>query len=175
MRTSLVFLGISLTKAEECSSGALVSLLFPLSILVRQKSSLELFYREEHLDVHARLVSVPIRVRITGKEMVARDAFASSYVSASHVNGMRYVLDDFKFHWCSNLMQIAELSGDNVVPREKVSARSALACSAAFRIRGVLKKGINRAHTLVTQFSRSNSEMLQYKWRLMYLLESDLN
>lgn len=41
-------------------------------------------------------------------------------------------------------MQIAELSGDNVVPREEVSARFTLASSGAFRIRGVLKKGINR-------------------------------
>lgn len=96
-------------------------------------------------------------------------------VCVTRVNGVRYVLDDFKFHWCSNLMQIAELSGDNVVPREEVSARSALASSGAFRIRGVLKKGINRAYTLVIQFSRSNSEMLQYKWKLTYLLESDLN
>lgn len=37
-------------------------------------------------------------------------------------------------------MQIAELSGDNAVPREEVFPRFALASSGSFHIRGVLKK-----------------------------------
>lgn len=134
---------------ERCSRPRI--LLFPLSILVHQKSSLELLYRGEHLDVHAGFVSLPIRTRITGEINGVWGAFCIPVcVCVARVNGVRYVLDDFEFHWCSNLMQIAELSGDNVVPR-KVFARFTLASSGAFRIRGVLKKGINRGKRILLE------------------------
>lgn len=146
MRTSLAFPGISLTKAEECSSGAYA--LVSSSSLFRYLSVRKVLsncFIAENISMFMLVVRVsPDKSTDYGKiNEDAGIAFASSYVCVARVNRVRYVLDDFKFHRCRNLMQIAELSGDNVVPREEVSARFALASSGAFRIWGVLEKKIN--------------------------------
>lgn len=86
-------------------------------------------YHREHLDARAS----PIRARITEREMEMRGP-RGAYTPRVSVSKerVRYALDDFEFQRRSNLMQIAELSGDNAVPREEVFPRFALAFPGAF-------------------------------------------